>query len=480
MKYIPTIGLEIHAELKTKTKMFCGCENSFDEGNPNTNICPICMAHPGALPMINKEAVNFVLRFGLAIGGRIPEHSQFDRKSYFYPDLPKGYQISQYEHPLVSGGELCGVRITRVHLEEDTARLLHELPGGKKSKNPSSFVDYNRAGVPLMELVTEPDMKTGEEVARFAKELQKILRYLHISDADMEKGHMRIEVNISLAPEGSKELGTKVEVKNINSFRSAGDAANFEIKRQNEALEKGEKIIQETRGWNDVKRVTVSQRTKESAHDYRYFPEPDLPPLSFSPEYVEEIREMLPELPRAKKERFEREYGISEKQSEVLCDDVSLANYFEEAVSELKKKRNDGDISLLVNYLTTDLKGIMLSEKKSIEEIKIAQEHLAHLIFLIQEGTISSRMAKDLLFKMHDSGEDPETIIKEEGMKFVSDDDALLPVIHEIIKDNEKAVLEYRSGRENAVQFLVGQGMAKMKGQADPKKLRELFVKHLS
>lgn len=285
--YKPVIGLEIHTELKTETKMFCGCFNNPEERNPNVNVCPICLAHPGTLPVINKKAVEFVLKLGMAIGARIPEHSKFDRKNYFYPDLPKGYQISQYDQPLVIGGELNGVKITRVHLEEDTGRLLHAEDG------KSSLVDFNRAGVPLMELVTEPDIKTGEEAMKFAKELQLIMRYLGISDADMEKGQMRVEANISLAKDGER-FGTKVEIKNLNSFRAVGESIDFEIKRQAEVLDKGEKVHQETRGWNEFKGITVSQRSKEEAHDYRYFPEPDLPPLDLKKMDLEKLKLEIP------------------------------------------------------------------------------------------------------------------------------------------------------------------------------------------
>ena len=280
--YKPVIGLEIHTELKTKTKMFCGCLNDSEEKNPNVNVCPICLAHPGTLPTINGKAVKFVLKLGMALNAQIPEFSKFDRKNYFYPDLPKGYQISQYDKPLVEGGELKGLKITRIHLEEDTGRLLHAQDG------KSSLVDFNRAGVPLMELVTEPDIKSGEEAMSFAKELQLIMRYLGISDADMEKGQMRVEANISLA-EGGERFGTKVEIKNLNSFKAVGESIDYEIKRQSEVLDKGEKVRQETRGWNEFKGITVSQRSKEEAHDYRYFPEPDLPPLDLKKMDLEKL-----------------------------------------------------------------------------------------------------------------------------------------------------------------------------------------------
>ncbi|MEK7089895.1 MAG: Asp-tRNA(Asn)/Glu-tRNA(Gln) amidotransferase subunit GatB, partial [Patescibacteria group bacterium] len=292
--YIPTIGLEIHMIAKTRTKMFCACPNSFDENNPNANTCPICLGHPGALPVANEEAVRGIVKLGLALGSTIAKKSHFDRKSYFYPDLPKGYQISQYDEPFVSGGSLKGVRITRVHLEEDAGRSLHELPGGVKTKENATYIDYNRGGSPLFELVTEPDIKTSDQVVVFAKELQLILRYLGLSDADMEKGHMRVEANISISKQDGV-LGTKVEVKNINSFRAVHDAIEFELKRQEEVIESGGKIVQETRGWNDVKHITESQRLKESSHDYRYFPEPDLPEIDLSDWDLDTMKKELPE-----------------------------------------------------------------------------------------------------------------------------------------------------------------------------------------
>ena len=473
--YIPVIGLEIHAELKTKSKMFCACANNPDEEIPNVNVCPICMGHPGTLPTINEEAVKNVLQLGVAIGGTISKKSHFDRKSYFYPDLPKGYQISQYDAPFVEGGMLEGVHIKRVHLEEDTGSLSHpEVVGANYT-----LVNFNRAGVPLMELVTEPDIQNGEQALRFARELQRILRCLDISDADMEKGQMRVEVNLSLMKEGQKELGTKVEIKNLNSFRAVVGSIDYEIKRQSEALDAGEKIIQETRGWNDQKSITVSQRTKESAHDYRYFPEPDLPELTFTDEYIETVKNSLPELPDQKRKRFADEFRLTPFQVADLLDDAGGATYFEEAVSELKAKTDSANIQLLFNYLTSDMRGILKTKGMSIKDSKIVPEHFAHLIFLIQNGTLSSRIAKDLLLKMEETGSDPETLIKEGGIQFMGDEDSLFPIVREIIQKNEKAVADYKKGKENSVAFLVGQGMAKTKGQADPEKLRTLFKQEL-
>ena len=479
-KYTPVIGLEIHTELKTKTKMFCRCVNDPEEKTPNRNICPICIAHPGALPMMNKEAVDAVLKLGIAIGGKIASYAHFDRKSYFYPDLPKGYQISQYEHPFVERGLLTGIRITRVHLEEDTARLLHELPGGRKPDTPTSFVDFNRAGVPLMELVTEPDIQTGEEAVKFARELQQIMRYIGISDANMERGQMRVEVNISLKKKDSDKLGVKVEIKNLNSFKSVGDSISYEIERQARLLDEGKEVIQETRGWSDTEKKTISQRSKESAHDYRYFPEPDLPPLNFSDDRITEIARSIPELPEAKRARFKKEFGITEDLIQVLTDDIFFANYFEEAVSELQKISSEkADTTLLANYLTSDMKGLLKEEKKLVEDIRITPEHIARLVSLITEKKISSRIAKDLLREMYASGEGPETIMKTKGTRIVSDESELVPIVKKIIEKNEKAVSEFKKGKTNALQFLIGQGMRETRGQASPEKLKEVFEKEL-
>lgn len=466
--YIPTIGLEIHTELKTRTKMFCACTNNPDAENPNTNVCPICLGHPGALPTINQQAIESVLKLGLALGGTIARDSHFDRKSYFYPDLPKGYQISQYDRPLVEGGVLEGVRIRRIHLEEDTGKLVH--PGESQSG-----VDFNRAGVPLMELVTEPDITNAAHAVRFAKELQRILRYLSISDADMEKGHMRVEVNISVAQEGVSEYGIKVEVKNINSFRAVEGAVEYEIKRQGEAYESGEAVSQETRGWNDAERITESQRTKESAHDYRYFPEPDLPPLDLSKFDSDALRRSLPELPEQKRTRFMSVRGLTQALADTLVDDKRLADFFEAASSELQEKTKTPRFDLLANYMTSDLVGCMNDQRKTWDTLKTTPEHLTHLIALISDGTLSSRLAKDLLAKMVETGEDPETLMKESGARLISSGDELKEIIGTIIKENPRAIEDYHKGKGNVLQFLIGQTMARTKGQAAPDVLRKLF-----
>ncbi|KKR89279.1 MAG: Aspartyl/glutamyl-tRNA(Asn/Gln) amidotransferase subunit B [Candidatus Wolfebacteria bacterium GW2011_GWA2_42_10] len=476
--YQPVIGLEIHVELKTKTKMFCGCLNDPDEKHPNINVCPICLAHPGTLPTINKKAVEAVLKLGLALNSQIPEVSKFDRKNYFYPDLPKGYQISQYDQPLVLEGELNNIRLRRIHLEEDTASLIH----GEKGE---SLVDFNRAGIPLMELVTEPVIKSGEQAVEFAKELQLILRYLEISDADMERGQMRIEANISVSK--NSELGTKVEVKNLNSFRSVKEAIDYEIKRQEQALEKGGKIKHETRGWDENGRKTEHQRAKEEAHDYRYFPEPDLPPMDFSKSDFVDFKELeisIPELPAQKRERFIKEFSLKSEQAEILIEDKNLAQYFEDSVSELLTEIPGNDknknIQLLFNYLASDIKGMANEAGITMKDLKITPENFADLVTLIIKGEISSRLAKDILKEMNSTGLDPRQIIKEKGLSQISDEEVIQKAIKEAVEENPVAAGDYKKGKQNALQFLIGQTMKKLKGQANPGILRKLFEDYLS
>lgn len=476
MIYKPTIGLEIHIQLKTKTKMFCWCLNDSKEKNPNINVCPICMGHPGTLPTINKKAVESALKLGLALNSQIPEISKFDRKNYFYPDLPKGYQISQYDKPLVFGGELNGIKLRRIHLEEDTGSLIH--PSGKNY----SLVDFNRAGVPLMELVTEPDIKNGEEAIEFAKELQLILRYLDISDADMEMRQMRVEVNISVSKSqilNRENLGTKVEVKNLNSFKAVGDAIDYEIKRQSELLESGEKIIHETRGWDEIKKKTEHQRLKEESHDYRYFQEPDLPILDSTSFDLEKLKVEIPELPAQKRERFKKEYDLNQEQAEILVQNRDLSKYFEEAASELFEEIKGGAkaIGLLFNYLSSDLKGLMNEQKISVNDLKITPENFADLIVLIINGEISSRSAKDVLREMNFTGLDPRAIVKEKGLEQVFDENEIEKAVIEIIDKNQKAVEDYKNGKETVLQFLIGQVMEKLKGRGNPELLKKIFKK---
>lgn len=508
MTYTPTIGLEIHAELKTKSKMFCSCKNDPLEQHPNVNICPICLGHPGTLPVANEDAINKVIKVGLALGCTIPERSKFDRKNYFYPDLPKGYQISQYDAPLCREGYLDipdfasdsrsvndkfqmtnartkRIRITRVHLEEDTGRLVH--PAGADY----SLVDFNRAGVPLMELVTEPDIASSQEASSFAQELQLILRYLGASDADMEKGEMRVEANVSVRPEGQEKLGTKVEVKNLNSFRAVEGAIEFEIKRQTGVLEAEQGVIQETRGWDDIKGETYSQREKESAHDYRYFPEPDLPPFRFAKEMIESLKTQLPELPQQRRKRLLQEYDLSEKETEVFIQNKDLGEYFEKVISELGPKFSQGRLKRLTklsaNYILSDLLGLLggasvQGEPRTIafgkvrgRDFLITPENFAELVLLIEEGKISSAIAKSVLKEMFANGKDPSQIIEDKGLSQIVDTASVENIAKDVISKNPKAVEDFKKGKENALQFLVGQMMASSKGTVNPETARKIL-----
>ena len=486
MAYIPTIGLEIHAELKTSSKMFCSCKNDPDEKKPNVNVCPICLGHPGTLPVINRDAVLKVLRLGAALDAKLADESRFDRKNYFYPDLPKGYQISQYQFPLVKKGVLeiptgSKIRITRVHLEEDAARTVHDERG-------SSLIDYNRAGVPLMELVTEPDLSTAKNSREFAEELQIILKYLGISDADMEKGQMRVEANVSVSPE-LNVLGTKVEVKNINSFRAVEKAIDFEIKRQSELLDGGEKVKQETRGWDDVQNITRSQRSKEEAHDYRYFPEPDLPPLDLReiPEFnLEALKSNLPELPGQKRIRLKKEYGIAGSKLEIFIQDKSLSEFFEAVVSEfeelLKAEPKEKLIGLVVNYMTSDLLGLLKEKGETIAKTEVTPENFAELMGMLYKEELSSRGAKDILKQMIDApgGEanDPHKIAEREGFMQTMDEGTLGDIVENVLAANEKAAADYKKGNGASLQFLIGQAMREAKRRkigANPQILSEII-----
>ncbi len=478
MEYQPTIGLEIHAELNTKTKMFCESLNDPAETHPNTNVCPVCMGHPGTLPVINKEAVKKVVLVGLSIGGKIAEYSQFERKNYFYPDLPKGYQISQYARPLVESGELIlpssgkKVRIRRAHLEEDTGRLIHE--------KDSALVDFNRAGVPLMELVTEPDINSAKEASEFAEELRLIFKTLGVSDADMEKGQMRLEANVSL------NMGTKVELKNINSFNALRRAIDHELGRQEKMLKDGKKVEHETRGWDDAKQKTVLQRKKEESHDYRYFPEPDLPPLKVyeDTELNPDILKLsLPELPSHKRKRFEKEYMLEKSEAYTLVLDKAISDYFEKAVSELLEWSGEKDkkeaTKLTFNYLTSDLQGLVKEKDLPWGELLLTPENFAEIIKMILENIISSRAAKDILRVLVEEGGDPSDIVRDRGLAQISNENALEEVAKKVIAGNPQAISDFKSGKENALQFLVGQVMKETKGSANPETARETLLKLL-
>ena len=471
--YYSTIGLEVHAELKTASKMFCGCKNDPDEERPNVNVCPVCMAHPGTLPVPNKKAIESVIRVGLAIGGSIANFTEFDRKSYFYPDIPKGYQISQYKYPIVSGGHVGGMDITRVHLEEDTGTSKHD-------RGDYSLVDFNRAGVPLMELVTEPHtFDSMEEAGRiggaFGKELQLLFWYLGVSEANLEKGEMRVEANISIS-DSKEKYGTKVEVKNLNSFKSVERAIKYELARMKDLLEKGEgvKIVQETRGWDENKQSTFSQRTKESAQDYRYFPDPDIPKYMLTEVFdTQELLKTQPELPSEKRARYANEYGIKPEDIETYIQDPKLALWFEEVAGMLTKST----ITIASNYITSDLLGI---HKAQGHTLLPKSTHFAELIKLTADNKISSRAAKDILAMIIHEDASPLAIATEKDLLQKSDASALTEIAQKIIDANEKVANDYRAGKEASLQFLVGQMMKETKGSANPGVASSLLKELLS
>lgn len=501
MKYQAIIGLEIHAELSTKSKMFCSCDNNPENKKPNSTVCPICLGHPGTLPMPNKKAVEYVIAAGLALNCKINTKSKFDRKNYFYPDLPKGYQISQYDKPLAYEGYLelenKKIDITRIHLEEDTGKSFHP------KKTNHTLIDFNRAGTPLMELVTEPVIKDSKEAKKFCQKYQQILRYLEISNADMEKGEMRCEANVSVQEEGKFEyknkeikalgdykLNNKVEVKNINSFKALEKAIEFEIKRQTDLIKKGEEIKAETRGWNEDKSETVSQRVKETSADYRYFPEPDIPPLEIDGKWLAKIKASLPEMPNEKTTRFIREYGIKSDIAEILVSDKKIANWSEQVISELEawieangddSERQDKKLARTAsNWITGELIRHLKSENKKISEIKITPENFAELISLVYQQKINPTAGKEILEIMYKKGGDPTDIMQETGLEQIDNDEILEKEVKEVIRNNPDQVKEYLAGKVNIIKFLLGKVMAKTKGKANPqaaKKMLEKFLK---
>ncbi|TXH00372.1 MAG: Asp-tRNA(Asn)/Glu-tRNA(Gln) amidotransferase subunit GatB [Candidatus Moraniibacteriota bacterium] len=489
--YEATIGMEVHAELKTASKMFCSCKNGLGlETTPNVNICQVCTAQPGALPVPNARAIEAVQKVGLALNCALRFQSKFDRKNYFYPDLPKGYQISQYDEPFCEAGtmEIDGkpFRITRIHLEEDTGKSMH--PEGADY----TLVDYNRAGVPLMELVTEPDFSTAKDARAFCQKLRQILRYLEVSDADMEKGQMRCEVNISLHKVGEDRLsGTKVEIKNLNSFRSVERSIEYEIKRQTEALENGETIVQETRGWDEGRGITVSQRKKESAHDYRYFPEPDIPPFVFTQADIERLKADLPELPDAKVKRLVVEYGLPVADTVILTEEKEVASYFEAVVSELGAKIDGGEtkaelprmIKLAANYFITEVRKYLTNEGRGIEKLPITAENYAEFIVIVADGKINSSAAQTVLKEMlsgADGDTDPSHIIDRLNLAQMSDTGELESIVDTILSNNAQSVADFKAGKQNAFQYLIGQVMKETKGKANPQMVSEILKKKLS
>ncbi|MFA6513853.1 MAG: Asp-tRNA(Asn)/Glu-tRNA(Gln) amidotransferase subunit GatB [Patescibacteria group bacterium] len=500
MTYQTIIGLEIHAELKTKSKMFCACNNDSENKPANTTVCPICLGHPGTLPVPNKQAIESVIAVGLALNCNINRLSKFDRKNYFYPDLPKGYQISQYDQPLAYSGYLEindeKITITRIHLEEDTGKSLH--PKG----SDNTLIDFNRAGTPLMELVTDPVIKDAAEAKKFCQKYQQILRYLEVSDADMEKGQMRCEANVSVQKEGhfkyengeirpikKYRLNNKVEVKNINSFKALEKAINFESKRQTEVLERGEEIQGETRGWDDKTNETVSQRKKETSADYRYFPEPDIPPLEIDGEWLAKIKASLPELPNDKLKRFQQEYGLNDEISEILTSDKNLANWSENVISELDawieangdtSDRQDKKLAKMAgNWIAGELMKHLKANNEDITKTKITAENLAELICLIYQNKINSSAGQTILDFMYNQGGDPTDIMAKMGLEQVDDLAVLKTTISKIITDNQGQVEQYKKGKTNVLQFLLGKVMAETGGKANPKITKELLEKML-
>jgi len=474
MPFTATIGIEVHAQLQTASKMFCACRADYAAAPPNTLVCPVDLGLPGALPVINAKAVADTVLTGLALGCRIAEVSWFDRKNYPYPDLPKGYQISQYDHPLCSNGaleiEVAGerrrVRIRRVHLEEDTAKLTHA--------GDCTLVDFNRAGVPLMEIVSEPDMHTPEEAYAYVTHLRSILRYLGVNSGDMEKGALRLEVNVSVAPEG--EQGTKVEIKNLNSFRAVLRSLEYEIARQTRVLEAGGRVEQVTMGWDEAREMTFEQRTKEEAHDYRYFPEPDLPPLTLDPAWVEGIRARLPELPGAKARRYQQEYGLSAYDAGVLTAERAVAEYFEEAVALAGA---GVDAKMIANWLTGELFRLLRAEDKPIEASPVTPERLVALLGMVASGQLSAASGKAVLGEMFATGKAPQEIAQVRGLAQLSDRALLREVAERVLSENPGPTADYLAGKEQVFRFLMGQLMRATRGQANPQVAQEALQEAL-
>jgi len=474
MEYEIVIGLEVHAELSTKSKIFCSCTAEFG-GEPNTHCCPICTGMPGVLPVLNESVVEYAVKAGLATNCTISKFSKQDRKNYFYPDLPKAYQISQFDLPLCVGGHIDievddaekRIGITRIHIEEDAGKLMHD------EWDTGSLVDYNRCGVPLIEIVSEPDMRSAEEVRAYLETLKSILQYIDVSDCKMQEGSLRADVNLSVRPKGQKEFGTRTEMKNLNSFKAIIRAIEGETKRQINELESGGCIVQETRRWDDEKGMSYAMRSKEEAHDYRYFPEPDLVPIALDSVWIEKIRASLPELPEARKKRYVEEYGLPEYDAGILTASKVLADFFEEAVA---KSRNAKAVS---NWIMGDLMRILKERDMEVDDIPFPAEYLAKLISLIDKGTISGTIGKKVFVKMFESQKDPETIVKEEGLEVVSDESALGTIVKNIIERNPKSVEDYKSGKGKAIGFLVGQVMKETKGKADPQTVNQLLKEEL-
>ncbi len=477
-EYEAVIGIECHVELKTETKMFCGCRNEFG-GEPNTKICPVCLGMPGALPVPNAKAIELILKTGVAFGAKVPAFSKFDRKNYFYPDMPKDYQISQYDMPLAVGGAVRywsedGVmrecRLTRIHLEEDTGKSTHAGSGdGRIAGSAYSLIDFNRAGVPLMECVSEPELHSADEAIAYLEALRRTLLALGVSDVKMEEGSLRCDANVSVRPVGSSALGTKTEIKNMNSFRSVERAIAGEIERQVALLRAGERVVQETRGWDEVNGITHSMRSKEEAHDYRYFPEPDLVPLEIGRSEVENIEKSLPELPWRRFERYTKAYGLGAKPANQLIDNLALANYFDHVVER------SGNAVQSSNFVLGDLSRLANETGVAVADSPVAPEHLAELIELVEGKRINSKIAKELVARMWDGEGAPKAIVEHEGLAQTTDRATIERFVDEVLAANPSVVADYRAGKTNVAGFLVGQVMKASRGKADPALVNELM-----
>ena len=475
MEYEVIIGLEVHAELSTKTKIYCGCTTEFG-GDPNTHCCPVCTGMPGALPVLNEKVVEYAVRAGLATNCEIAKYSKQDRKNYFYPDTPRAYQISQFDLPLCEHGKVDvetsngkkEIGITRIHIEDDAGKLVHDNYTG------GTLVDLNRAGVPLIEIVSEPDMRSAEEAVAYVEKLKGILEYIGVSDCKMQEGSLRADVNLSLRPVGGEKFGTRTETKNLNSFRSIKNAIEFEIERQKKVLEEGGTIIQETRRWDDEKGEGFAMRTKEDAHDYRYFPEPDLLPINLSEEYIKNIKDTLPELPESRRKRYVEEIGLPDYDAGIITSSKALSDFFEEAAKEC------GNSKAVSNWIMTDI--IRVAKEMGVEysELPFTPANLASLIKLIDKGTISSKIAKEVFEIMCEGGKDPEKIVEEKGLVQISDEGAIKEVVDRIIAANPQSIVDYKAGKDRALGFLVGQCMKEMKGKGNPQILNKLILEELN
>ena len=478
MNYEAVIGLEIHSELKTKTKIFCGCATTFG-AEQNTHVCPVCLGLPGVLPTVNRRVVEFAIKAGLATNCTINNYSKFDRKNYYYPDLPKNWQTSQYDLPIAEHGwvdidvegEKKRIRLTRIHMEEDAGKLIHS--GTNIKDSATSNVDYNRTGVPLIEIVSEPDMHSAQEARAYMEKIKAILEYIDVSNCRMEEGNLRADINVSLRPEGSSELGTRTEMKNINSFKSLEDAINYEIERQTEVLEDGGHIIQETRTWDPERGITLSMRSKENAHDYRYMPEPDLPPIITSEEEIDAYRKSLPELPDARRARLEKEYGLSDYDAGIITSSRQMAEYFDGVIA------TGADAKQAANWIMGDLSKNLNAENLSIEKSPVDAKRLGEMILLITKGTISGKIAKKVFSEMWTSPDSPEKIVQDKGLVQITDTKAIEAIVDQVIAANPKAVEEYKGGKKKAIGALVGQVMKASKGKANPQAVNELLTKKL-